>query len=84
MGTHRYSRNPDHIRRRNVPAPDNQAMSEHLQKLLSPMVYNQQAYYRSLGSQRPNLNAAVDGRSRSDLGVASGPLSDRVNPNAQS
>ena len=49
MGTHRYSRNPDHIRRRNVPAPDNQAMSEHLQKLLSPMVYNQQAYYRSLG-----------------------------------
>jgi hypothetical protein len=49
MGNHRYSRNPDHIRRRNVPAPDNQVISEHLQKLLSPLVYNQQAYYRSLG-----------------------------------
>ena len=48
MGAHRYSRNPDHIRRRNVPAPDNQAMDDHLQELLSPLVYNQQAYYRSL------------------------------------
>lgn len=37
----------NHIRRRNVPAPDNQAMDDHLQELLSPLVYNQQAYYRS-------------------------------------
>lgn len=61
---HRYSRNPDHIRRRNVPAPDNPAMSEHLQKLLSPLVYNQQAYYRSLGMREriltlPLMVAAV-------------------------
>jgi hypothetical protein len=49
MGAHRYSRNPDHIRRRNVPAPDNQAMDDHLEKLLSPLVYEQQSYYRSLG-----------------------------------
>jgi hypothetical protein len=39
MGAHRYSRNPDHIRRRNVPAPDNPVMNEHLQKLLAPLVY---------------------------------------------
>jgi Transposase DDE domain len=49
MSHHRYSRNPDHIRRRNVPAPDNAAMDRHLQDLLSPSVYSQQAYYRSLG-----------------------------------
>ncbi|MEM6717391.1 MAG: hypothetical protein AAF622_20225 [Cyanobacteria bacterium P01_C01_bin.147] len=47
--SHRYSRNPDHIRRRNVPAPDNAAVAQHLQDLLSPSVYSQQAYYRRLG-----------------------------------
>lgn len=47
--SHRYSRNPDHIRRRNVPAPDNGAMDEHLSLLLSPVIYSQQAYYRTLG-----------------------------------
>jgi hypothetical protein len=49
MSHHRYSRNPDHIRRRHVPAPDNAAIDRHLQDLLSPVVYSQQAYYRSLG-----------------------------------
>ncbi len=47
--SHRYSRNPDHIRRRNVPAPDNEAIDEHLRLLLSPVVYSQAAYYRTLG-----------------------------------
>lgn len=49
MSHHRYSRNPDHIRRRNVPAPDNAVIDSHLQDLLSPVIYSQQAYYRSLG-----------------------------------
>lgn len=49
MSHHRYSRNPDHIRQRNVPAPDNAAIDRHLEDLLSPAVYSQQAYYRSLG-----------------------------------
>jgi hypothetical protein len=49
MSHHRYSRNPDHIRRRNVPAPDNAAIDRHLTDLLSPAVYSQQVYYRSLG-----------------------------------
>ena len=47
--SHRYSRNPDHIRKRNVPAPDNKALTNHLTELLTPIVYNQQAYYQSLG-----------------------------------
>lgn len=49
MTHHRYSRNPDHIRRRNVPAPDNAAIDKHLEDLLSSSVYSQQAYYRTLG-----------------------------------
>jgi hypothetical protein len=47
--SHRYERNPDHIRRRHVPAPENAAITEHLSELLSPIVYSQQAYYRTLG-----------------------------------
>lgn len=46
--SHRYASNPDHIRRRNVPAPDNAALDEHLRMLLSPAIYSQQAYYRTL------------------------------------
>ena len=46
---HSYSRNPDHIRNRHVPAPTNEAMDTHLKQLLSPLIYSQQAYYRSLG-----------------------------------
>jgi hypothetical protein len=47
--SHPYSRNPDHIRNRQVPAPSNAAINNHLETLLSPLIYNQQAYYRSLG-----------------------------------
>jgi len=46
---HPYSRNSDHIRSGHVPAPSNEAINEHIQKLLSPLIYSQQAYYRSLG-----------------------------------
>lgn len=64
MSAPRYSRNPDHIRRRHVPAPDNAVVSQHLQDLLSPLVYQQQAYYRSLGMREriltlPLMVAAV-------------------------
>ncbi|MEH2033139.1 MAG: hypothetical protein V7K67_26515 [Nostoc sp.] len=31
-------RNPDHARRRNTPQADNEAISEHLQDLLSPAI----------------------------------------------
>jgi hypothetical protein len=43
------ARNADHVRRRCSPQPNNEAVSEHLQALLSPAVYAQQAYYRTLG-----------------------------------
>ena len=61
---HRYARNPDHIRRRTMPAPENAAVDEHLQALLSPAVYSQQAYYQTLGMREriltlPLMVAAV-------------------------
>ena len=46
---HPYSRNPDNIRSRHVPALDNGAIEQHLKQLLCPLIYNQQAYYRRLG-----------------------------------
>jgi hypothetical protein len=47
--SHPYSRNPDHIRNRRPAAASNAVMDEHFQQLLSPLIYSQQAYYRSLG-----------------------------------
>jgi len=57
--SHRYERNPDHIRRRHVPAPENAAITEHLTELLSPMIYSQQAYYRTLGMRDRILTLSV-------------------------
>ena len=54
--SHRYSRNSDHIRHRTVPAPDNQALNNHIIQLLSPMVYSQSAYYQTLGMRDRILN----------------------------
>jgi hypothetical protein len=42
-------RNPDHVRRRNVPGPDNEVIEAQLSELVSPAVANQMAYYRQLG-----------------------------------
>ncbi len=53
---HQYSRNADHIRNRGVPVPSNDAIDEHLIELLSPSVYNQQAYYQSLGMRNRILS----------------------------
>ena len=41
-------RNPDHVRRTNRPSPDNEAIQERLRSLLTPVVFGQLAYYRSL------------------------------------
>jgi hypothetical protein len=41
--------NPDHVRDRNQPAVENEAIAAHLEALLSPLVYNQMRYYRQLG-----------------------------------
>ena len=46
---HQKSINSDHVRRRNVPAPENEQVSERLTELLTPVIWAQQAYYRQLG-----------------------------------
>jgi len=45
----RKRRNPDHVRRRNVPGPDNEAIEAQLTELLTPAIAGQMAYYRQLG-----------------------------------
>ena len=52
----RKTRNPDHVRRKNVPGPDNEAIEAQLNELISPVVANQQAYYRQLGLRSRILN----------------------------
>lgn len=42
-------RNPDHVRRRNKPSVNNEAIENRLKALLSPAVFSQLAYYRQLG-----------------------------------
>lgn len=44
----RKRRNPDHIRRRNVPSPSNEVIEAQLTKLLTPAIHAQKAYYRQL------------------------------------
>ena len=48
--------NADHVRRRNVPGPDNEVIEARLQELISPAVANQLAYYRQLGLRSRILN----------------------------
>ena len=74
--THQYSRNADHIRNRGVPAPSNKAINDHLNDLLSPLVYNQHAYYRSLGMRSRIPFSAVDGRSSVDIALGQGAVGD--------
>lgn len=52
-------RNPDHVRRRNTPLADNEAITAHLQDLLSPAIYAQSTYYRSLGLRERVLNLGL-------------------------
>ncbi|MCO6453402.1 MAG: IS4 family transposase, partial [Caldilineales bacterium] len=42
-------RNPDHVRGRQRPSENNEAIEERLQELLTPAVQSQLSYYRSLG-----------------------------------
>lgn len=55
MGNRAY-RNPDHIRRRNMPAPSSTVVEAHLNDLLSPIVYQQLDYYRQLGLRQRILS----------------------------
>lgn len=52
-------RNPDHVRRVNVPGPQDEALQKHFEELLSPAVYAQSAFYRSLDLRDRILNLPV-------------------------
>ena len=49
----------DHARNRSHPNLNNQAISQQLEDLLQPCVYNQLAYYRSLGMRVRILSLAL-------------------------
>src|SRR3972149_4420153 len=52
-------RNPDHVRRPNRPSPDNEVIQGRLKSLLTPAVFGQLAYYRSLGLRGRLLSLPV-------------------------
>lgn len=52
-------RNPDHVRRRNRPSPDNKVIAERLKELVLPAVVSQLAYFRSLGLRNRILSLPV-------------------------
>ena len=52
-------RNPDHVRRTNRPSPDNAVITERLKSLVTPAVFGQMAYYRSLGLRDRMLSLPV-------------------------
>lgn len=52
-------RNPDHVRRVNVPGPQDETLQKHFEELLSPAVYAQSAFYRSLDLRDRILNLPV-------------------------
>jgi len=52
-------RNADHVRRTNRPSPDNAVIAERLKSLVTPAVFGQMAYYRSLGLRDRLLSLPV-------------------------
>ena len=49
MATQKKPRNPDHVRRHNVPSPATAALTARLNDLVKPAVFSQLALYRALG-----------------------------------
>jgi hypothetical protein len=49
-------RNPDHVRRRQMPGPDNEVIEAQLTELVSPALSSQIVYYRELGLRSRILN----------------------------
>jgi Transposase DDE domain len=52
-------RNPDHVRRRNRPSENDEVIEKQFKELLSPAVFRQEAYYRSLGLRSRILNLSL-------------------------
>lgn len=59
MNNQAKPRNPDHVRRHGVPAPDNGVIAEHIEELVLPVVVGQLAYFRSLGLRGRILSLPV-------------------------
>jgi hypothetical protein len=55
----RIYRHRDHGKRHNTPSPNNQVIAAHLEQLLTPAIFNQQAYYRQLGLRDRILNLSL-------------------------
>lgn len=55
----RTRRNPDHVQRHNTPSPNNEAIANQLEALLTPAITAQQAYYRQLGLRARILNLSL-------------------------
>ncbi|HAG81210.1 MAG TPA: IS4 family transposase [Cyanobacteria bacterium UBA12227] len=55
----RIYRHRDHGKRHNTPSPNNQVIAEHLEQLLTPAIFTQQAYYRQLGLRDRILNLSL-------------------------
>ena len=55
----RIYRHQDHGKRHNTPSPNNQVIAAHLEQLLTPAIFNQQAYYRQLGLRDRILNLSL-------------------------
>jgi hypothetical protein len=49
MAMSKKMRNADHVRRMNVPGPDDAVVKARLEELILPAVYSQVAYFQSLG-----------------------------------
>lgn len=56
-------RNPDHVQRHNTPSPNNDAIANQLEALLTPAIFAQQAKYRQLGLRTRRSESAIDGGS---------------------
>ena len=56
MTTIKKPRNPDHVRRVNVPGLQDEVLQTHFQELLDPAIYAQAAYYRNLQLRDRILN----------------------------
>lgn len=56
MAQTKKPRNPDHVRRVNVPGPQDETIQKQFEELLSPAIYAQSAFYRSLELRDRILN----------------------------
>lgn len=55
----RPKQNSDHAHRHNTPTIDNEALSKHLEALLTPAIFAQQKYYKQLGCRDRILNLSL-------------------------